>query len=181
VSQYWPELLRRLQAQEAKWALRKIDYPREDAVGFIPYGIPQFVVLLIDALAACRGRPSFLDVGCGPGTKCQIAAAFFVRAHGIDLDPEMIAEAKARGASDVTAEVADAFTWDRYGEFAIVYVNRPSTLQDKLEKRVCDLMAPGAVLIACNWRNDPATLAGFELVAQEWGEPVRGVWRKPAG
>jgi SAM-dependent methyltransferase len=139
------------------------------------------------------GPPKFLDVGCGPGTKVRLAEALFgVRGYGIDIVPRFVAEAQAHG---VNARLADAFTFggdpdggdpallsslslNNYSGYQIVYVNRPSSMQDELEGLVMERMASDAALIAVNWRNDPGK-QGWIPQAQEYGEPVCGVWIKP--
>ena len=187
----WPLHLRQLNQRERNWnQSERPVYPRGDAVPFLPYPLPRFAQFLLEAVEALPGwacydsaglyrTPRFLDVGCGPGTKMQLVRSLFgFDCYGIDLVPDYIAECRMTGLS---AEVADAFDYDQYHAFGLVLVNRPSSSQDKMEQLVCERMQPGAVLIALNWRNDPAKLAGFRPVSQEWGEPVHGVWAKPAG
>lgn len=204
----WPTFLRELDAAEQVWRQQPVRYPREDAVPWMPYSIPQFVALLTEAMAACA-RPRdladmgvglrFLDVGCGPGTKCRLATALFgLESYGIDIVPRFVGEAQAHG---VNAAVADAFefcqpagkepgkaianllAWKTasvgLGRYDIVLVNRPSGLQDELEGLVRDSMGSGAVLIAVNWRHDPAKEWDWLPHFQEYGEPVCGVFIKP--
>lgn len=185
----WPLFLRKLDAREHYWNARRITYPRPDAVPFMPYSMQLFAALLMDAVMNLPGRfaydpfgrtrrARFLDVGCGPGTKMQLAEQLFsLDVRGIDIVPEFIAEARSYC---LDAEVADAFDYADYDQAAIVLVNRPSGLQDDLEKLVMSRMAPGALLIAINWRNEPGR-AGWRTISQEYGEPVRGVWAKPDG
>lgn len=182
---HWPSFLRQVYAIEASWNALKVTYPREDAVHFLPLPIPQFVAMLTDAVMAAPTwwggdhepmQTTFLDAGCGTGTKLMLAEALFgVAGCGIDIVPEFIAAARQSG---LKADLIDAFEFGAYDAYDIVYVNRPSTLQDELEKLICDRMRPGAVLLAANWRHDPAEF-GFEAVAVEHGRPVCGVWRKP--
>lgn len=184
---YWPALLRELNATEQGWKQYDVAYPREDAVHWMPYAIPSFVALLADAVMSCAPGPMvagqytlprFLDVGCGPGTKCRLARAMFgLPVYGIDIVPRFVAEAQAH---EVPAEVADAFTWPGYGAAEIVLVNRPSTDMDTLEPLIMEAMSPGAALMAVNWAHDPSR-SGWVLIAQEdvGHGPVRGVWVKP--
>jgi hypothetical protein len=65
-----------------------------------------------------------------------------------------------------------------YADFQIVLVNRPSGLQDELESLIMEKMSSDAVLIAVNWRNNPAK-QGWIPVSEEFGEPVCGVYIKP--
>lgn len=184
----WPLLLRQLNDREQAWN-RRVVYSRPDAVPFLPYPLPRFAMFLQEAMAALPSwacydpfglpkQPRMLDVGCGPGTKLQLARALYgLDCTGIDLVPEYVAETRQAG---IEAHVADAFNYG-YSAYSLVLVNRPSSRQDELEALICERMAPGAVLIALNWRNDPAKLARFDCVSQEWGEPVHGVWAKPQG
>lgn len=196
---HWPSFLRELDAAEQVWRSREVHYPREDAVHWMPYAIPQFVTLLTEAVAACA-RPvdfihdygkgiSFIDIGCGPGTKCRLAQAMFgLDVFGIDIVARFVGEAQAHG---ISAQVIDAFDFaamppemvdkraqGSLGRFDIVLVNRPSGLQDELEGLIMEGMASDAVLIAVNWRNDPGK-AGWFTHYQEFGEPICGVFIKP--
>ena len=202
---HWPSFLRELDATEKAWCQYEVRYPREDAVHWMPAPMPLFITLLTDAVMAAQphhagprggwadedayGPPWFLDVGCGPGTKIRLAEQLFgLKGHGIDIVPRFIAEAQAH---QLRAFVVDAFEFPAggtavpgmhsekgYADFQIVYVNRPSALQDELESLIMDRMAPDAVLIAVNWRNSPGK-AGWIPVAEEYGDPVCGVWVKP--
>lgn len=194
--QNWPVFLRELDAAEQVWRQQPVRYPREDAVPWMPYSIPQFVSLLTEAVTA-TARPrnfiqdmnkiTFLDVGCGPGTKCRLAEALFgLQVCGIDIVPRFVGEAQAHG---VNAVVADAFEFckpspdvQHFGgleRFDIVLVNRPSGLQDELEPLIMESMASDTVLIAVNWRHDPAREYGWHPHYQEYGEPICGVFIKP--
>ena len=161
---HWPPFLRQLHALEQSWNSYKVTYPREDAVHFLPFPIPQFVSMLTDAVMAApitwtsdQDGPAparFIDVGCGPGTKVRLAQALFgLEGYGIDIIPTFIDEARSCG---VKADLTDAFDFSRYGEFDIVFANRPSTLQDELERHILVSMADEAVVIAANWRNSPS-------------------------
>lgn len=182
---YWPSLLRELDSTERAWNTRSIHYPRKDAVPFLPYPMPQFISLLTDAVMTAPVRMDgpgefrrnrFLDVGAGVGTKMRLATAMFgLESHGIELVPEMAAEAQAHG---LDMAVCDAFNYADYDLFDIVYLNRPSTQMDELEHLIMAGMKPRSVLMLVNAKNDPGK-EGWTLVAQEYGEPVAGVWIKP--
>ena len=182
---HWPSFLRELDTSERAWNTRNVRYPRQDAVPFLPFPIPDFIPLLAAAVmvAPCQlpefgefPPTTFLDIGAGTGTKIRLAQALFgLKGGGIEIVPEFVAEARARG---IRVEAVDAFDFKGYGSVDIVYMNRPSTLMDELEGLVMEQMAPGAVLILVNGRNDPGK-AGWLMVSQEFGEPVIGVWIKP--
>ena len=199
---HWPSLLRELNATETAWNSQPVKYPREDAVHWMPFAIGQFVTLLTEAMMVAApamdrqvtgetyGSPRFIDIGCGPGTKVRLAEALYgLNAYGIDIVPRFVHEAQAHGAAVM---LRDAFEFPEHGvpvttdawgyaDFQIVYVNRPSALQNELEPLIMERMAPDAVLMAVNWHNDPGK-AGWFCQHQEYGgpgSPVAGVWVKP--
>jgi len=197
---HWPSFLRELAATETAWNTQPVRYPREDAVPWLPFPMSQFVTLLTEAVTVAPPQPPngllgsqehtaprFLDVGCGPGTKVRLAKAMFgLNAYGIDIVSRFISEAQAHGAACMVKDAFDlpaggvpmtTSAWG-YSDYQIVYVNRPSSMQDELEQLVMDRMAPDAVLIAVNWRNDPGK-QGWFMQHQEYGDPVCGVWVKP--
>lgn len=180
----WGTFLRDLDVSERAWNDRKVRYPREDCVPWLPYPIPQFISLLTEAVMVAPARTvsadflptRFCDVGAGTGTKIRLAEALFgLDGYGVEIVPELAQEARSRGQR---VDLADAFTWERYDEADIVYVNRPSTFMAELEHVVMDGMRPGAVLMMVNGRGDPGS-QGWALVTREWGEPVAGCWIKP--
>jgi SAM-dependent methyltransferase len=202
---HWPSFLRELDAAERTWNTRDVSYPRDDAVHWQPYAVPSFVALLTEAMtcapyrqysqvgwleAASDWSPDALrmiDVGCGPGTKLRLAQEMFgLNVYGIDLVQRFVDEAMHYG---IRAQCVDAFELPEHGskgtatpwgyaDFDIVYVNRPSGLQDELEPLIMERMAPSAVLVAVNWRNNPGK-SGWASQYEEFGEPVCGVWVKP--
>lgn len=180
----WPSILHELDARERAWNARTVRYPREDCVPWLPFPRRLFMGLLADAVEAAPARvtdghfgaPRFLDVGAGIGTKMELAARLFsLQTSGIEIVPELAAEARARGLS---VTLADAFTYDGFDQAEIVYLNRPSTQMEALEQRVMDGMAPGAVLMLVNGLGLPE-LDSWTLVSKEWGTPVQGAWIKP--
>lgn len=51
---------------------------------------------VIEHLDAKKGKPTALDVGCGPGLVMDLFSSTF-EVQGIDIDPEMVRSAKERG------------------------------------------------------------------------------------
>lgn len=177
--QSWPFFLTELDAVENAWRGSLPPYASKGSVPWLPFPMPQFTVFLMDAIRNCLvPEPLFLDAGCGPGTKIQLAEALFgVRGYGIDISPVLVGAAQDRG---VDAIVADVLEFDRYDMADILLLNRPvSDPQQECEERVRDGMKPGAILIHVNGRADPARDWGWIMISQEWGEPACGVWRKP--
>ncbi|OPY33147.1 MAG: hypothetical protein A4E32_00821 [Methanomassiliicoccales archaeon PtaU1.Bin124] len=68
--------------------------------------------------AGCRGRPSALDVGCGPGLVMELFSPD-LDVKGIDIDPEAVSAARERGLDVIQADAADLPFDD--GSFDIVY------------------------------------------------------------
>jgi trans-aconitate methyltransferase len=120
-----------------------------------PFPADRFTALLEGCLPAVpAGSRSFLDAGCGIGTKQLIAAGYGLSTYGIDRVPEYLEQAHQLG---VSAELADARDYTGYGGYGVVYVNHPLRCdpgcddEAVLEARIHELMAPGAVLIAVNY------------------------------
>lgn len=173
----WPSFLREIDAIEKSWIIRGAK-PAPGMVGWIPQPVGQFTAMLMDAVAASRvTRPVFLDVGSGPGSKVLLATALFgIRGYGIELSQDMAHFAQARGVDTLSV---DALQYDGYGLADIVLLNRPvQDRQAECEHRVRDLMRRDAILIHVNGAADPGEDWDWELISQEYGRPVAGVWRK---
>ena len=82
-------------------------------------------------LAAVRPGERFVDLGCGDGRVLLAAAARGAVVAGVECDPELAAEARARlGAAGVAGAVieADIFEVDPGGDVVFTYLS-PATLQ----------------------------------------------------
>jgi SAM-dependent methyltransferase len=165
--------LAEIAALETAWQGR---IPPDDPAcfGWEPYSPDAFAALLEDCLPRVpSGNRTFLDAGCGIGTKCVLAAQAGLEAYGFDLVPEFLAEARQLG---VACEQADARMFTRYGDFGLVYVNHPLVPgpgETALERRVHAAMAAGSVLMAVNYD-----------IAPDWPEisragPWDAAWVKP--
>lgn len=122
---------------------------------WMPFPMFDFLALVAEALPESSGG-TFLEVGCGCGTRMLLAREVFgLDVFGIDRVPEYVNEAWKLG---LRAEVANALGWDSYGKFGLVWFNRPfrdPLLQRQLEQQVWADMAPGAVVIAANLEAPP--------------------------
>jgi SAM-dependent methyltransferase len=181
----WPAFLRAVHLVEVKWTTADPAGLPAGGTPFIPMHLGDFMLLITEAMLVARparGRKlSFLDVGAGPGTKVRVAEQLGMRASGIDPLPGHVAEANRGRTVPVVAE-ADARTWDRYGEFDIVLLNRPVQGQQMpgTELRVMEMMRPGGVLIHANGWTSPDSELGWDPVyVKTAASPVTGVWRKP--
>jgi trans-aconitate methyltransferase len=164
-----------LDAIEWQWQEDRPDLRQHPArFGWEPYPPAEFSRLLDAAVAVAPAR-TFLDAGCGPGTKCLMAAARGLVAAGVELVPEYADAARACGV-DVT--VCDVAEYDGYQAWGIVYVNCPYRREpDEIcfETWLHGQLSPGAVLLAVNSRIVPG---GWRAVVHEPGE-WRGVYVKP--
>lgn len=108
------------------------------------------------ALAQRRPQPArFLDVGCGGGIKVLLAAEFFPCADGLEYDAGYAATARRvlDRAGRVPSQVilADALTFDGYGDYDVLYFYQPMKSPEgliALEQRIARCARPGTILIA---------------------------------
>ena len=162
-------------ALEQEWAGRVTGCEDPAFFGWEPAPLPLFTALL----AAClphvpAGNATFLDAGCGIGTKALLAAQAGLEAYGLDRVPAYVAEAIRVG---VIAWEGYAEDYDAYARYGLVYVNHPlrgPAAQAELERQIHAAMAPGAVLLAVNYGLAPA---GWAEVARsgDWN----AAWVKP--
>lgn len=94
---------------------------------------------------------SFLDVGCGPGTKSILAMSVrgIGSTFGLEFDPTHIPMAEQFLGKDRVFNV-DGTEWEGYGKFDIIYMYVPicdHTLQEKLQEQVIKHAKPGAIIL----------------------------------
>lgn len=176
--------------------------PRHDPVAnpWMPYQPADFIGILWECMPelAHHGEiadgagfpPRFLDVGCGPGTKMDIAATLFgFEVYGIEIDRQMAAEAKKRfGVKAVRAEDALTLNGSDYSAFELIWLYRP--LRDParemlLERHVIEHMSAGSILAGGMWETDVTALGWMPIVDDCIISPdgsqqiIRGAWQKP--
>ncbi|MDA8165403.1 MAG: class I SAM-dependent methyltransferase [Desulfobacteraceae bacterium] len=127
--------------------------------------------------AEWEGRPRLLDVGCGIGNVLLFAEQLGFEVYGIEKDdyPYRIA---AR-LFEERIEQADIWTYDRYGEFEVIYYFRPFCDREpqlRFEKMIEDRLKPGGLLIA-NHKNSDAIESDPRFRRLAPGLPV---WEKKA-
>lgn len=173
------EILRTAARLDEEWR-QKVAQTKEEQPRFLPwmpFPISAFTALLAEAYPELPGD-RFLEIGCGPGSKMLIAEEqFFLDAYGFDRVPEYVAAAEQAG---LQVEVADAATWEHYGEFDVIWMNRPfrdPVPEYQLELKVWADMAPGAVLMCANLEYPPPS--SWPVILDDW-EARRGIWMKPA-
>ena len=115
--------------------LRKLDY----------YGV-----------ASCTGK--FLDVGSGIGEKSFLAYALggFSHCDGIEFDPRtqaiaqfLLQQMSTQEPYPIRFEQADALTFDRYGDYDVIYMFRPMhepSFMNRLFRRIAQDMRVGATV-----------------------------------
>jgi len=109
--------------------------------------------------------PTFLEVGCGPGTKLlMVNKVFNLAVIGFDYNPQYCNDARAllesRDCLYWEVEELDAFDQraaDLYEDADIIYLNRPYVHLEKqalLEAKVFSHMKPSAYIILGNYATD---------------------------
>ena len=158
-------LLTSVRQIERQWQKQVDVGDQQMFTGWMPSDVAQFLVLLIEAIAEAPGN-SFLEVGCGPGTKMMLAQGLFgLDVTGFDRVPEYVVAAKEHGLN--------------VAKFDIVFFNRPfrdREVQRDLEKLVYSKVRRGAVVIAMNLETQPPD-SKYLVVTDDW-ESRRGVWLK---
>lgn len=128
---------------------------REPDVIYVP--TPQPVVEAMLKLAKVRKGDVLYDLGSGDGRIPITAARLYgVRATGIDIDPERIAEARANvaaaGVGDlVTIRQADLFTSD-FRDASVVTLYLLSSLNEKLRPKLLAELKPGTRIVSHAFR-----------------------------
>lgn len=115
--------------------------------------VDTFVVALAQARELAQGD-SYLEVGCGIGTKLVIAQHFGFEVHGIEARAQYAATA-AFLCPEAKIEVADARYYDAYNAFDVIFCYRPIISEEgqaALDRRICEQAKDGAVLL-CPYRD----------------------------
>ncbi len=163
-----------ISALERSWVGKPIGRLDERFHLWAPYGVDEFLRLLDVAIPAARDK-TFLDVGCGIGTKCLLAKDRGLEVHGVEWVPEYVAEARQLG---VRVYEADIRNWPDYDKFGIVYLNCPfkdNEEEAEFERWLQDAIRSGSVLIQVN---DCIAPVGWQTLFDDrkyWC----GVWVKP--
>lgn len=140
---------------EQQSAVQQQEAARSPDVVFVP--TPQHVVDQMLELAEVKPGDVLYDLGSGDG-RIPITAArkYGIRAVGIDIDPERIAEARenARKAGVeklVTFRQADLFTSD-IGEASVVTLYLLESLNEKLRPKLLAELKPGTRIVSHAFR-----------------------------
>jgi SAM-dependent methyltransferase len=128
--------------------------------GAVPYyvrGRLPYAASLADTLAlalALDGRGRLLDVGCGPGTVALRLAHLFYEVVGVDIDPNMLAEAARQADKQGVKRArwlnarAEELPRD-LGPFRVATFGRSFHWMDheRLIPKIFDLLAPGGAFV----------------------------------
>ena len=135
-------------------AQQTVDERRPDVI-YVP--TPHEVVDAMLAMAQVKQGDVLYDLGSGDG-RIPIAAArkFGVRAVGIDIDPQRIAEARANAATakvedKVTFRQEDLFKTD-FKEASVVTLYLLDSLNEKLRPRLLAELKPGTRIVSHAFR-----------------------------
>lgn len=181
-------LVRDVQETEHKYLLHG---PRHDPIfnPWMPYQPADFIGIVWECMPELNGV-EFLDVGCGPGTKMQIAAALFgLNPIGVEIDLEMAREARKRTPALILWENAIDSPDHFYGLFDLIWLYRPfrdSERERALELHILNAMQPGAILAGGSWETDVPGMGWQPIVDDCIISPdgtakiFRGAWQKPA-
>lgn len=181
-----------VQATEHKYLLHG---PRHDPLvnPWMPYQPADFIGILWECMPEITYNPGlpprFLDVGCGPGTKMDIATTLFrFEVNGIEIDKAMAAEGMNRFGFAVHNMDALLVDGSYYAAFEVIWLYRPlrdALLEYRLEQHIIENMKPGAILAGGSWETDVSAL-GWQTIVDDCiispdgsQQIVRGAWRKP--
>lgn len=185
-----------LRQLEGYWHIQGIATEPETYFGWEPYDLDRFWQLLQACLPHIpTDRQSFVDIGCGIGTKCLLAENAGLTTFGVERVTQYVTEAQKLGVQ-VWQGLAQDFT--QYDQYGLVYVNHPmvsgadNNSEALLENYIQSVMAPGSVLMSVNYDLAPGcphhapTIACSEACggASGWPEIARlddwaAAWIKP--
>jgi SAM-dependent methyltransferase len=107
--------------------------------------------------------PRFLECGSGFGFVAALAREVGFSVTAIEIEPSYI-EISRRLFPSVRVEEADLTTFDRFGDFDVIYYYNPfadDEVQARFERRVEAALRPGGIILAIrkvtdDWRRDGA-------------------------
>ena len=124
---------------------------RPESWSFVGSPVGEVLELLRVARSATPAMsPRFLECGSGFGVVAALAQGFGFKVTGIEVVPEYI-ELSRQFFQSVRVEQADLLTFDRYGEFDVVYYFAPfadEAVQADFEHRIERSLRPGGIILA---------------------------------
>jgi protein-L-isoaspartate O-methyltransferase len=144
---------------------------------------PLHVIARMIRLAALTERDVLYDIGCGDGrVLLTVAARIGLRAVGLDLNPELVAAARANAeradlASRVTFHHQDAFDANLSEATAVfLYLNARANLA--LRPMLRERLRPGTRLVSFNFDMDDWLPDDTEVIDEaHWGTNTLYLWR----
>jgi len=123
--------------------------------------------------AARSSRPRLLECGSGFGFIAALARELGFDVTGVEVEPSYV-EHSRRLFPSVRVEQADLSTFERFGEFDVIYYFGPFSddeVQARFERRVEASLGPGGIVVANrkvtdDWRRSFEVLAKGE--ARSW-------------
>jgi SAM-dependent methyltransferase len=137
---------------------------------YIPLSTDEFMHGLAEARKVAGDKRKFLEIGCGFATKSAIAYEMGCRPTGIEMDESLVKLSQYAFGSQVEILHVNAFDFDRYQDFDIIYYYCPIADGDKerkLERLIESKMKKGAVLLpALKMDGEYKTSEGFKVVSE---------------
>lgn len=137
-----------------------------DDTGFDLHPLPMAEFLA--GMAACGEPGSFLDLGCGVGTKLLVAHMLGWQVTGVERHPDY-AEAAMRLVPEAYVVVADVREQADLTGYDVVFSYRLMVdveAQHELNRLIVSRMRPGALFFCCG--SDPVGLEPVDALAGVW-------------
>ena len=170
-------LMQQVEEMEPEW-LTHGNRHDDKYLPWMPFQPSNFIAMLAECITYTEGF-TFLDVGCGIGTKVALASEVFgLDADGVEVDADMAAEARKWKTGDIL--VQDALEVPGlYQDYDIIWLYRPFRdipSERALEEMIHKNMKSGAILAGGAWELHPP--GNWPIVIDDW-EIRRGAWIKP--
>lgn len=154
---------------------------RDGEYEYIPLGLEAFQtqITVAHGLLADTANASFIDVGCGIGTKVALARLKFPRAYGIEITPEYAEVARRLLSRFNTLSDKDEYIIcgnaleHSYKPYDVIYFYCPfmqPDLQIKLEQHLVKTAKKGAIFLANNAQF--GQLWSSDKVERVWGHTI---------
>jgi SAM-dependent methyltransferase len=139
--------------------LDRLEHYRKGHYPHIPLSEGRFLRLVEAAEYVARHhlnrdpeRMTFLDVGCGIGTKLSLAKSYFGNVRGVEVCEAYAQFANSKFLRSNTVEIVDGRYYDKYREVDVIYMYSPfqnHPLQIELELAAYRRAAFGTLFIEC--------------------------------
>jgi SAM-dependent methyltransferase len=134
-------------------------------------------MIAVAEAAGIRAGTALLDVGCGTGGFCELAAGWGAAVHGLDVHPDRIEQARRRTPEgDFRVGLMEALPWPDYSFDVVTGFNAFQYALD-VDLALAEarrVARPGARIAICKWA-PPEQNELFALLAE-----LRGGMAQPA-